>query len=163
MNERMTRLLPLLTAAAIAIGGAAHLAGAPGVGDAIWAAALVVVLVPLTASVARSLRGGDVGVDAIALLAMAGALALGQLLAGAVVALMLSGGNALEAAAAHRAKRELTALLERAPRIAHRRRDGHVQEVEVDAVLPGDIVIVRSGEVVPVDGVVASASAAIDE
>ena len=159
----MTRLLPLLTAAAIAIGGAAHLAGAPGVGDAIWAAALVVVLVPLTASVARSLRGGDVGVDAIALLAMAGALALGQLLAGAVVALMLSGGNALEAAAAHRAKRELTALLERAPRIAHRRRDGHVEEVEVDAVLPGDIVIVRSGEVVPVDGVVASASAAIDE
>ena len=159
----MTRLLPLLTAAAIAIGGAAHLAGAPGVGDAIWAAALVVVLVPLTASVARSLRGGDVGVDAIALLAMAGALALGELLAGAVVALMLSGGNALEAAAAHRAKRELTALLERAPRIAHRRRDGHVEEVEVDAVLPGDIVIVRSGEVVPVDGVVASASAAIDE
>ena len=94
---------------------------------------------------------------------MAGALALGELLAGAVIALMLSGGNALEAAAAHRAKRELTALLERAPRIAHRRRDGHVQEVGVDAVLPGDIVIVRSGEVVPVDGVVASASAAIDE
>ena len=52
---------------------------------------------PLTVSVARSLRAGDVGVDAIALLAMAGALALGELLAGAVVALMLSGGNALEA------------------------------------------------------------------
>ena len=92
---------------------------------------------PLTVSVARSLRAGDVGVDAIALLAMAGALALGELLAGAVVALMLSGGNALEAAAAHRAKRELTTLLERAPRIAHRRRDGAVQEVGVDAVLAG--------------------------
>ena len=124
MSERLTRLLPLLTAAAIAAGGAAHLAGAPRAGDAIWAAALAVVLVPLTVSVARSVRVGDVGVDAIALLAMAGALALGELLAGAVVALMLSGGNALEAAAARRAKRELTALLERAPRIAHRRRDG---------------------------------------
>ena len=56
---------------------------------------LVLVLVPLTVSVARTLRAGDVGVDAIALLAMAGALALGALLAGALLALMLSGGNAL--------------------------------------------------------------------
>jgi heavy metal translocating P-type ATPase len=163
MSERLTRMLPLLTAAAIAIGAAAHLAGAPRAGDAIWAAALTVVLVPLAFSVARSLRAGDVGVDAIALLAMAGALALGELLAGAVVALMLSGGNALEAAAAHRAKRELTALLERAPRIAHRRSDGGVQEVGVDAVLRGDVIVVRSGEVVPVDGIVASSSATIDE
>jgi P-type E1-E2 ATPase len=163
VSERLTRILPLPTAAAIAVGGAVHLIGAPRVGDAIWAAALAVVLIPLTISVARSLRAGDVGVDAIALLAMAGALALGELLAGAVVALMLSGGNALEAAAAHRAKRELTALLERAPRIAHRRSDGGVQEVEVDVVLPGDVIVVRSGEVVPVDGVVASATATIDE
>ena len=163
MSERLTRVLPLLTAAAIVVGAAAHLAGAPGAGDAIWAAALGVVLVPLTISVARALRAGDVGVDAIALLAMAGALALGELLAGAVVALMLSGGNALEAAAAHRAKRELTRLLERAPRIAHRRSDGAVQEVAVDAVLAGDVVVVRSGEVVPVDGIVASATATIDE
>jgi len=163
VNERLTRVLPPLTAAAIAIGGAAHLVGAPRVGDAIWAAALVAVLVPLTVAVAHSLRAGDVGVDAIALLAMAGALALGELLAGAVVALMLSGGNALEAAAARRAKRELTALLERAPRIAHRRSDGGVHEVGVDAVLPGDVIVVRSGEVVPVDGTVASTTATIDE
>jgi heavy metal translocating P-type ATPase len=163
VSERLTRMLPLLTAAAIAIGGVAHLAGAPRAGDAIWAAALAVVLMPLTVSVVRSLRAGDVGVDTIALLAMAGALALGELLAGAVVALMLSGGNALEAAAARRATRELTALLERAPRIAHRRGAGGLQEVGVDAVLPGDVIVVRSGEVVPVDGVVASTTAAIDE
>jgi heavy metal translocating P-type ATPase len=163
VSERLTRLLPLLTAAAIALGGAAHLAGAPRAGDAIWAVALAAVLAPLTVSVARSLRGGDVGVDAIALLAMAGALALDELLAGAVIALMLSGGNALEAVAARRAKRELTALLARAPRIAHRRSDGGVQEVGVDAVLPGDVIVVRSGEVVPVDGTVASATATIDE
>lgn len=53
----------------------------------------------------------------IALLAMASALATGVYLAGAVVALMLSGGNALEASASRRARRELTALLERAPRM----------------------------------------------
>jgi heavy metal translocating P-type ATPase len=163
VSERLTRVLPLLTAAAIALGGAAHLAGAPRAGDAIWGVALAAVLVPLTVSVARSLRAGDLGVDAIALLAMAGALALGELLAGAVIALMLSGGDALEAVAAHRARRELTALLERAPRIAHRRSHGAVQEVGVDAVRPGDVIVVRSGEVLAVDGTVASATATIDE
>ena len=73
---------------------------------------------PLALSVLRSLLRRDVGVDAIALVAMAGALALGEYLAGAVIALMLAGGNALEEAANRRARRELTALVERAPRVA---------------------------------------------
>jgi heavy metal translocating P-type ATPase len=76
---------------------------------------------------------------------------------------MLSGGNALEAAASRRARRELTALLERAPRIAHRRSASGVEEVAVEAVLPGDLVLVRAGEVVPVDGVVAEGQAVLDE
>lgn len=163
MTDRLDRLLPPLTALAIVAGAVAHLAGASGVADAVWAGAVVVALVPLTVSVARSLRAGDVGVDAIALLAMAGALALGELLAGAVIALMLSGGNALEAAAGRRARRELSALLERAPRIAHRRVAGEVEEVGVQEVAPGDVVVIRAGEVVPVDGAVASEGAVIDE
>ena len=96
-----------------------------GPGDAVWAGTVAVMLVPLTWSVARALLRGDFGVDVIALLAMAGALATGEYLAGAVVALMLSGGNALEDVGAGRARRELTALLERAPRIAHRRERRH--------------------------------------
>jgi len=75
------------------------------------------MLVPLSWSVARRLARRDIGVDAIALVAMAGALALGEYLAGAVVALMLVGGSALEASASRRARRELRALLERMPRI----------------------------------------------
>ena len=67
--------------------------------------------------------------DAIALVAMVGALAIGQYLAGAVIALMLSGGNALEGAANRRARRELTALLERMPGVAHRRGGGGWEEV----------------------------------
>ena len=62
------------------------------------------MLVPLTLSVARTLARGRIGVDAIALFSMAGALALGEYLAGAVVALMLAGGNALEAIADRRAR-----------------------------------------------------------
>jgi len=143
-------------------GGACHLAGAAAAGDALWIAVVAGTLVPVAWSVARTLARGDVGVDVIALLAMAAALLGGELLAGAVVAVMLLGGNALEAFAAGRAERELTALLRRAPRIAHRRTDSTWEEVPVESVLPGDLVLVRSGEVVPVDGTLASERAAID-
>ena len=157
------RVLALLALIAIAAGAALHLAGAPTAGDAVWAAIVVAMLVPLSWSVARDVRRGRFGVDVIALIAMAGALALGEYLAGAVVALMLAGGNALETAASHRARRELARLLELAPTIAHVRRDGQIEEVAVDAIAVGDVVVVRTGEVVPVDGVVASERALLDE
>src|SRR4051794_37258444 len=149
--------------AALAVGGALHVTGSAAAGEAVWAASIVVLLVPLALAVARALRHGDLGVDLIALLAMASALALGHYLAGAVVGLMMSGGRALEAYASGRARRELTALVERAPRIAHRRVGGALEEVPVDDVQVGDVVVVRAGEVLPVDGTVVSAEAVIDE
>jgi heavy metal translocating P-type ATPase len=160
------RAYPVLAAAALAaiLGGLALSAlGHDDAARIVWGAIVVVLLVPLAWSVLVTLAHGRVGVDAIALVAMAGALALGEELAGAVVALMLAGGNALEAAADRRARRELTALLERAPRVAHRRRGGHLQDVGVDEVAPGDLLVVRAGEVVPADGLVASEEAVLDE
>ena len=157
------RALAVAILAALIGGAILHLTGAGGAGDGLWALTIVLALVPLTWSVLSSLRRGDVGVDAIALVAMAGALALGEYLAGAVIALMLSGGNALEAAAGRRARRELTALLERAPRIAHRRRGDRVEEVPVGELEVGDRVLVRAGEVIPVDGSVQSEAATVDE
>jgi heavy metal translocating P-type ATPase len=161
--ENRTRLLPLLTLTLIVAGGLLHLAGAPSAGDAVWAATVAVMLVPLTVSIVRTLAAGRVGVDAIALVAMAGALAVGQYLAGAVIALMLSGGNALEATASRRARHELTALLARMPTIAHRRRAAGWEEVPVAELAIGDEVLVRAGELVPVDGDLASAEAVLDE
>ncbi len=111
----------------------------------------------------RSLIRGDVGVDAIALVSMAGALALGEYAAGAIVALMLAGGNWLEDRAGRRARRELTKLVERAPRIAHVRRADSVIEMAVDEVAVGDVVVVRAGEVVPVDGLIVAGDAVVDE
>ncbi|MEO8091122.1 MAG: heavy metal translocating P-type ATPase [bacterium] len=157
------RVLVGLILLALAAGGALHLFGDGNAGDVVWAMAIAVTLLPLTWSVGRSLARGDVGVDAIALVAMAGALALGEYLAGVVIALMLSGGNALEAAAGRRARRELTSLLERAPRIAHRRLEDRLEEVPVEELLVGDRVLVRAGEVVPVDGAVQSDHAMLDE
>jgi heavy metal translocating P-type ATPase len=157
------RLLALAALAALAAGALLHAAGEPSAGSAVWAASTASILIPLVGSVARSLMRRDVGVDAIALVAIASALALGQYLAGAVVALMLAGGNALEEYATRRAGRELTRLLERMPRIAHLRRNGAIEELPVEEVRAGDIVVVRAGEVVPVDGVVVSDAAVIDE
>lgn len=157
------RVLVGLILFALALGGALHIFVPGDTGDLVWAAAIALALLPLTWSVGRSLARGDIGVDAIALVAMAGALALGQYLAGAVIALMLGGGNALEAAAGRRAGRELTALLQRAPRIAHRRRGTKLEEVPVEEIRVGDRILVRAGEVVPVDGAVQSQGAVIDE
>src|SRR5690242_5856335 len=98
------RLLAGVCLAAIALGTVLHFAVSHSAGDAVWAAAAIVLLVPLTVSVAKALAHGDLGVDVIALLAMGSALALGHYLVAAVVALMMSGGNALEAYAAGRAR-----------------------------------------------------------
>jgi heavy metal translocating P-type ATPase len=129
----------------------------------LWAATTAMLLVPLTWSVLMSLLRRDVGVDAIALVSMAGALALGEYLAGAVVALMLAGGNALEESANRRARRELAALVQRAPRYALVRRDDELVEVPIDEVAVDEVVLVRGGEVVPVDGMVLSDEAIVDE
>jgi heavy metal translocating P-type ATPase len=129
-----------------------------------WAVVTGALLIPLTWSVIRTLLRRDVGVDAIALVAMAGALALQEFLAGAVVALMLAGGNALEAAAGRRARHDLEALVARAPTWAMRRTtSGDLERVPAEDVLPGEILLVRSGEIVPVDGRIEDVPALLDE
>jgi heavy metal translocating P-type ATPase len=157
------RLLAIVALGAIVTGGVLWLLGEPGWADTAWGVGAAVVLIPLTITTARSLLQGDVGVDAIALVAIAGALILGEQLAGAIVALMMSGGAALEAWAAGRARRELRLLVERAPRIAHRHGAAGVEEVPVEELLPGDLVVVRAGEVVPADAIVEGSDAVVDQ
>jgi heavy metal translocating P-type ATPase len=158
-----TRLLALLAFVGVVGGLVLHVLGIDAPAHLAWAATTALLLVPLTISVTRTLLRRDVGVDAIALAAMLGALALGEYLAGAVIALMLAGGNALEEVANRRARRELSALVERAPRTALLLREGRVDEVPVEDVVQGDVVVVRAGEVVPVDGLVVSDEAVVDE
>ncbi|HET8949243.1 MAG TPA: hypothetical protein VFN44_02000, partial [Solirubrobacteraceae bacterium] len=96
-----------------------HLLGADAAGDQVWRAAVALLAAELTVEVARTvIVERHLGVDTIALVAMLGALALDELLAGVVIGLMFSGGAALEAVASRRARRELTHLIERAPRVA---------------------------------------------
>ncbi len=132
--------------------------------NVVWGLVTAGLLLPLTWSVIRSLLHRDLGVDAIALVAMAGALALQEFLAGAVVALMLAGGNALEAAAGRRARHDLESLVARAPKWAMRQSpDGELERVPAEDVLPGDVLLVRAGEIVPVDGRIVDVPALLDE
>ncbi len=138
-------------------------AGAATAGDVVLAASSAFALLPLTWSVARSLLRGDVGVDGIALVAITGALVLGEYLVAAVIAVMLAGGNALEASADRRARRELTALVQRMPKLARRRVGATIDEIAVETIEVGDVVVIGTGEIVPVDGSVESDQALIDE
>jgi heavy metal translocating P-type ATPase len=128
----------------------------------IFAGATLPVLLVLLRDIARGLFTGDVGLDLIAALSMAGALALGEPLAGVVVGLMFAGGQFLEAYARRRARREMTALLERLPRNATRHGPAGLETVPIAALRPGDLVLIRQGEVVPVDGRLASPLAVLD-
>jgi len=153
----------LTVLAAVVAGSVLWLAREPSLADLAWAAAVVVALVPLGISVAHDLWHHETGVDLIALLAMAGSLILGQFLAGAVIGLMLSGGQALERFASARARRELSSLLSRAPRVVHRYEQGELTSPDIAEVREGDRLLVKPGEVVPVDGLMTSEAAVLDE
>jgi heavy metal translocating P-type ATPase len=163
LARRSAAVLLAVTTSGLAAGLFLHLAGAGGGGDAAWAAAGVCGAGYALWAMGEAFRRGRVGVDVIALLAVVGALVVGELLAAAVISVMLASGRALEAWAAGRARRDLRALLERAPRTAHRYRGRVLETVPLDAVAPCDLLLVAPGEPVPVDGTVAGAVAVLDE
>lgn len=152
---------------AIAVGGliAGGLAAGLGSGVAsdLWAAATFFVLIALLIEILRSLGRGDVGLDLIAALSMAAALLFGQALAGNVVALMYAGGQLLESYAEGRARREMTALLGRVAHKAMRYAGTELIEVPIEQLDRDDRVLIRRGEVVPVDGTLVSRYATLDQ
>ena len=120
--ERVLRwALVSIAITGLAAGILAYMAGRPDLADLCWTLATAPVVAGLAVSIVRDFLAGRFGVDAIALVSMSAALALGQPLAGAVVALMYSGGNVLEDIAIARAEHDLRSLVDRAPREAHRR------------------------------------------
>ncbi len=155
--------LLVISTAGLLAGGLAALAGSAPVRDACWLAVGALGAAYALWEMVDSLRHRRLGVDAIALLALVGAMAVGELLAGAVIAVMLASGRALEAWAAGRARRDLHALLERAPRTARRYTGEALEVVALDQVRPGDRLLVAPGELVPVDGTLTGGPAVLDE
>lgn len=144
-------------------GGILHAASQGDVGNVVWIVVAALGAALSIWSMVESLRRGRLGVDVIALLALVGAVGVREYVAGAIIAVMVATGQALDDWAAGRARRELQALLARAPKIAHCYRDNALVTIPLEDVRPGDRVMVGSGELVPVDGTIVSASATFDE
>jgi heavy metal translocating P-type ATPase len=163
-SERIVRAGSLgLAVFGLAVGGVAALAGADDLASACWLATTLLGVVLALAWVVLAVRRGRLGVDLIALAALIGTIFVNQFLAGAVITVMLTTGRALEAWAAGRAERELGALLEHRPGVAHRYEQGQLLDCPPDTIAIGDVLLVQPGEVVPVDGTLRTGPVVLDE
>lgn len=149
--------------AGLVIGATARLAGWQDAASWIWAATALIAGAPLLLRIGAALMRREAGVDLLAVIAIAGALALRQNLTAAVIAVMLASGRLLESYAERRAGREMSALLTHAPRTVHLYRDGKLVETALVEIRPGDRLLVRHGEVLAADGMLAAERADLDE
>jgi heavy metal translocating P-type ATPase len=155
--------VPFIAVLLMALSLALWLAGRPELAN--WALLAVTLLggIPLLWETLNQLLHKEFGVDVLALLAIGGSAILGEYLAGALVVLMLSGGEALEAYALRRARSSLSALAERAPRSAHVWQGESLVTIPAEQVEIGMEVVVKPGELIPVDGVVTAGTASVSE
>ncbi|MBI1966506.1 MAG: HAD-IC family P-type ATPase, partial [Gemmatimonadetes bacterium] len=156
--------LPMVTGGGLFAGLAARfLFGSHPASDWIFLGTLVAGGLPLVIKTLAGIVRGRFAADIVAMLAIVTAFVLGEYFAGATIVLMQSGGEALETFAMRRASDSLEALLARAPKIAHRERDGRLEDIAVEAVRVGDTLIVKPGDLVPVDGDVLEGASSVDQ
>jgi heavy metal translocating P-type ATPase len=162
---RLVRRYPAvaLTLAVGVLGAVLALAGVGWLVAWIFSAYALAVAAWQAVGMVRDILRGHFGLDILAVTAIIATVLVGEYVASLIVVLMLTGGEALEDYAGRRAKRELDALLARAPQQAHRVVDDHFVDVPIDDVQPGDVLLVRPSEIVPVDGTLRSTETALDE
>ena len=153
-QDRWKSLLLVVAFLGLIVGLGFSVASLPKIASAVWVIAVLPVLATLGVDIVRSLANGQFGLDIVAALSMSAALLFGETLAAAVVALMYSGGTFLESFAEGRARREMGNLLSRVPRTATRHHNGTLDEVPLDEIVPGDLLLIRHGDVAPADGTV---------
>jgi heavy metal translocating P-type ATPase len=149
---------PLLAATLLVVGWLVRVTVGPDAGQTAWWAGLCLASATPIWQTLRAAQRGNFATDVVAALAMVGALALQQPVAGLIVVLMQTGGEALERYAMGRATAAVRALEDSAPRVAHR---GDT-DIPVGLVEVGDLLLVRPGELVPCDGVVVRGASALD-
>ncbi len=130
-----------------------------------WTLLVIVIMggIPLLWDTIKHIIHKEFSVDFIAILAITGSLLLQEYLAGAFIVLMLSGGEALEAFALHRARSSLSALAERAPRTAHIWQNDQLISIPAESVEVDMVIVVKPGELIPVDGIVISGVSNVSE
>lgn len=145
------------------VGGIGWFFNLVGLRDGSWVTCSAGMLFVLLKDIVSQLRRGEAGIDILALLTISSSMVLGEYLVGAVIAFMLSSGRALEEYATSRARGELTTLLANAPRTAHRYRGNTLETVAVGDVMISDCLLIKAGEIVPVDGMLTDSTATLDE
>lgn len=137
--------------------------GRSDIADVIWLATLIIGGLPVVFETTKGMLKGNFASDVVAMLAIITAVLTQEYFAGVIIVLMQSGGEALENYSLRRASSSLEKLLSRAPRIAHRRTDSKIEDIQVEQVQIGDLLVVRPGDLIPVDGKLLSEQAEIDE
>lgn len=122
-----------------------------------------IVALTMLVGMVKTLRSGKYGVDLLAILAVVATLAVGEYWAAMVILVMLTGGDALEDYAAKKANTELKALLDNSPRFAHVVTPDGSKDVPVNDVPVGAKIIVKPGELVPIDGLIIKGTGEFDE
>jgi heavy metal translocating P-type ATPase len=120
-------------------------------------------VVPLVWGMIQDLRDGKWGVDILAATAIITSVVMGEYWAGIVIVVMLTGGEALEDYAESRAENELTALIENKPKKALLLKSGKEKSIKISEVAQGDKLIIKTGDIIPVDCVIVEGNANIDE
>src|ERR1700676_454090 len=124
----------------------------------------LVAVMPLLWDMITTLRNGSYGIDILAATAMITSVILGQYWAGVIIALMLTGGEALEDYAENRAKAELTSLINNQPKIAHLvLKNKDIKDIAVNIVKVNDRLSILPGEVVPADCQMIEGDTSVDE
>ncbi len=121
------------------------------------------IIVPVTWEMIETIRSGRYGIDLLAITAIVTSVILHEYWAGVIIALMLTGGEALEDHAEKRAKSELTDLLERKPKRARLLKGTRMMDVTVHSIMKGDKLVIYPGEIVPVDAVIIEGASNFDE
>ena len=128
----------------------------------IWTIGLLLTGAPTVFRTLRRMFAGRYAADLVATLAIVGAVVLAEPVAGLVIVLMQTGGEALERYAEGRASDAVRALEEAAPRTAHRIHGTRVDDIGADDIRVGDVLLVRPGELMPCDAIVVDGRSHVD-
>jgi heavy metal translocating P-type ATPase len=162
-RSKLDPALLLISIAALLAGILADAYGRPDLTQLCWIGSAVLMMAVTGVEVVVSLLHKQVGVDLIALLSIAASLWFLQFLVAAVIAIMLASGRSLEFYTSQRAERELRRLIQRAPTFAWQLEGENLTQVPLERVVPGQRILVRMGEVIPLDGVLVTSGATVDE
>ena len=170
-KERMHKIVwfvknypvPVIALIGLFIGGILQVSHEEQAGKIVWLITLIGGGIPVVWQTVREILHKHFVADIVAMLAIIVSIILNDAFPGVIIVLMQSGGKALEDYAYRRASSSLDSLLSRAPRIAHRKTDHNIEEIQVSQINIDDILIIRPGDLIPVDGEVLSLQALVDE